>query len=325
MTLYRFDPDEMLALAADLRRAADNAGTASLALLTTPTYGLPPEAQGLVDDQTRALWRLLAAADSSLTGAARHLARMAAAVNRAERADDGKLRAAGLDVSQATKGGEVVIKLLGDRATRTRRPLGDRARQWATLLGAITGNKAVDQAVAWSEWRKALRASNVAPDSSAGRKISATLRQRTRDSIDALRRAQPGNVKVPDVPGEGKWRQWTRRLVGLAPGPVGDAADVVGYVSAARKLRADEPQTGVSQAFTDVRDFVDLAAASAHLAADVQLKTPLTAPAAPISEGIGLGADGVVLVMDVTNEARKGIDHTIDNIGDGFRSLVLGP
>lgn len=322
MTVYRFDPQEMAALAAVLRRAAESAGTASRALLMTNTYGLPPEAQGLVESQTRALWLLLARADTSLAGAAGYLTRMAGAVRRA---DDPKLRAAGLDLVRVTKGGEVVIKELGDRANRTRTPLGNRAHRWATLFGALTGSKAVDLAVGWSEWRSALRQANVSRGSSTAQKVSAALRQRTASAIDEMNRLQPHKVKVPFPPDDGKWKQWARRVAGLSPGPAGDVADLVSYLSASRKLRADEPQTGVSQALTDVRDFVDLVGASNHLAADVYIKHPLTAPAAVINEGIGLGADAVVLTMDTTNEARKGLGRTIDNIAEGFQSLGRPP
>lgn len=317
MTVYRFDPGEMVALAGDLRRAAEAADSASLALLTVPTHGLPPEAAGLVEGQTRALWRLLAQGAEGLTGGARYLTRMAGAVRRA---DDPTLRAAGLDLVRVTRGGEVVFNVVGDLAARRRQPAGTHARRLAALLGSLSGEKAVGQAVAWSEWRRALRSANVG-DSSTARKISATLRERTRGAIETMERVQPGRARVPDLD-EGKWKQWSRRVAGLAPGPAGDAADVVGYVSASRRLRHDEPQTGLSQAATDVRDFVNLVAASNHLAADVLIKTPITAPAAPINEGMGLAADAVVLTLDGANEARKGLGRAVDQIGDGFTSLV---
>jgi len=106
---------------------------------------------------------------------------------------------------------------------------------------------------------------------------------------------------------------------------VGDTADFVGYLAAGHKLRTDEPQTGISQALTDIRDFVDLAGASGHLATDVLIKTPITAPAAPITEGIALTADGVTLTMDTANEARKGLGATAENFVDGLRSLARPP
>lgn len=318
MTVYRFDPAEMQALAGDLRRAADAVNSASLALLTVPTYGLPPEAAGLVEGQTRALWRLLAQGAEGLTGGARYLTRMAAAVRKA---DSPALKAAGLDLVRVTKAGEIVFTAANDLVNGRKQPAGTHARRLAALLGLISGEKAVSQAVGWSEWRKALRDAKVG-DSSAARKISAALRERTRAAIENLDRVQPGRVRVPFDPDEAKWKQWSRKVAGLLPGPAGDAADVVSYVSASRRLRHDEPQTGISQAATDVRDFVNLVAASNHLAADVLIKSPFTAPAAAINEGFGLAADGVVLTLDTANEARKGIGRTIERIGDGFKSLV---
>lgn len=321
MTVYRFDPAEMLALAGDLRRAANAANSASLALLTVPTHGLPPEAADLVEGQTRALWRLLAQGAEGLTGGARYLTRMAGAVRKA---DSPTLKAAGLDLVRVTKGGEVVFSVLGDLATGKKQPAGTHARRLATLLGLTSGEKVVLQAVGWSEWRKALRDANVG-DSSTARKISATLRERTRATIENMERVQPGRVRVPFDPDASKWKQWSRKVAGLAPGPAGDAADVAGYVAASRKLRHDEPQTGVSQAATDVRDFVNLVANSNHLAADVLIKTPITAPAAPINEGIGLAADAVVLTLDGANEARKGLGRAVDQIEEGFKSLARPP
>ncbi|GAA4463308.1 hypothetical protein [Phytohabitans houttuyneae] len=318
MTVYRFDPEEMRGLAADLRRAADAAGAASLALIAVPTDGLPPEAAGLVAAQTRALWRLLAQGQSSLTGGARYLTGMATAVRKA---DDPTLRAAGLNLLTVTKAGEIVLKEISDRATGHRTALPDRARRWARILGTVSGEKAVLSAVGWSEWRKALRDAGVTPGSPLRRQIYETIRARAQSNIDEIQRYR-GNSAPPDG---GKGKQWGRRVSGLAPGPAGDLADLAAYLHASRKLRADEPQTGVAQVATDIRDFADLVAASNHLAADALIKTPLTAPAAVINEGIGLGADAVVLTLDSVNEARKGVDRVIDSVGDGFKSLARLP
>jgi len=322
MTLYRFDPAQMVGLADDLRRAADRAGAASFQLLAVPTYGLPPEAKGLVEGQTRSLWRLLARGEAVLTDSSRYLTRMSTAVRKA---DDATLRAAGLDVVRVTKGGKIIIEELGDRATRTRRPLGERGRRWASLLGTLSDRKAIDQMVSWSQWHKALRDAKVDPRDPVARQIAQTIRHRAAQNVADLQARQPGRVRLPFDPDEGKWKRWVRRVVGLSPGPVGDIADGVGYLAASHKLRTDEPQTGLSQALTDIRDFTDLMGASGHVATDLLVKTPITAPAAPITEGIALVADGATLTMDTANEARKGLGATAENFVDGLRSLSRPP
>jgi hypothetical protein len=323
MTTYVFDPGEMRGFAGDCRRAAGALNDASVSMLMVQTAGLPPEAAGRVEAQCRSLWLMLAAGADGLKGGASLLGQMASAV---ERADSKSMNVAGLDLVRTTKGGEKIFRELSDAAYRKPASLGDRARRWANALGALTGKKAIDQAVSWTEWQKALREAKVDPSTSAGRRLSAALAKRANDALDEARELNRRVLTPPPVDAtDGKLKQWLRRLSGYVPGPAGDAADLFGYLSASQKLREDEPQTGVSQAATDVRDFVDLVGASNHLAADVFFKSPVTAPAGVINEGIGVGADGVVLGMDGLNEARKQVDSTIDTIGDGFKSLAMGP
>lgn len=314
---YVFDTDEMRGLADHVRCTGEDVGDAASPLLTAQFHAaqLPPEARGLVEAQCRALWRLVHQGSASLSDSARYLHRTAEAV---EKADRSSWTAAGLRLVKITKTGEAVADELADTVSGKPVALDDRARRWAGVLGTLTGVTAVGLAVQWSEWRAALRESNVSRRSPAARKFSAALAQRTRESIERnLRRttSPPPGVK------DGKWKQWGRRVAGYVPG-AGDLADLAGYAVASTKLRSDEPQTGISQAATDVRDFVDLVAASNHLAADFLFKHPLTAPAGVINEGIGFGADGVTLGLDTLNEARKALGSVQDKIEDGFTSLI---
>ncbi len=97
-----------------------------------------------------------------------------------------------------------------------------------------------------------------------------------------------------------------RKVAGAAPF-LGAVADVQQYAFDGEKLRRDEPQTGVSQALTDVRDFTALVGSSNHLAADAwAVAGPLGVPGAAINEGIGYSADLVVLGMDSTATAARG-------------------
>jgi hypothetical protein len=291
-----------------------------MALFTVTGDGLPPEARGRVESQCKAIARLLSSGGESLRGGASLLAQMASAV---EHADSKSMKVAGLDLVRTTKTGEVVIRELSDAAYRKPARLGERAMRWAKALGAVTGVKAVDQALGWLEWQKALKQARVDPSTSAARKLSAALQRRTLEALDEAheldrRRAAP----PPFDPKASKTKQWVRRLLGYLPGPAGDAADAMGYLAASQKLREDEPQTGISQAVTDVRDFLDLAAASNHLAADVLFKHPLTAPAGAINEAAGLATDGVVLAMDGIDAVADEADKVIDSIGDGFKALA---
>ena len=315
---YVFDTDEMRGPADHVRRAGEDVGDAAHPLMTAQFHAaqLPPEARGLVESQCRALWRLVHRGAASLSGGARYLHRTAEAV---EKADRSSWTAAGLRLVKITKTGEAVADEIADVVTGKPAALSDRARRWAGVLGTLSGITAVGLAVEWSEWRTALRESNVSRHSSAARKFSAALTQRTWEGVEKNlgRAASP----PPDF-SDGKGKQWGRRVAGYLPGPAGDFADLAGYAAASAKLRSDEPQTGISQAATDVRDFVDLFAASNHLAADILIKHPITAPAGVINEGVAIGADGVTLGLDTLNETRKALGSAKDTIEDGFSSLI---
>ncbi|MGH3731407.1 MAG: hypothetical protein ACRDTU_22085, partial [Micromonosporaceae bacterium] len=270
MSTYVFDPDAMRHYAGTVRSAGTAVNNAALQLLMVQPIGLPPEAQGRVESQCTALWRMLSQGASGLDGGAGLLTRMAGAV---ERADSATLKVAGLDLVRVTRTGDVVIRELSDRAYGRKGPLGERALRWAKALGAVTGKKAIDVAVGYAEFRKAAREAKVS--GSAARVLSATLKKRALDALDEANelRNRPKSVPLTDLR-ESNSKRWANRLLGYVPGPLGDAADVLGYVAASEKLRADEPQTGLSQAATDLRDGVNLGAASFHLAADGLFKTP---------------------------------------------------
>lgn len=315
---YVFDTDEMRGLADHVRRAGEQVGDAAHPLMTAQFQAgrLPPEARGLVETQCRTLWLLLHRGAAGLAGGARYLNRTAEAV---EQADRSSWTAAGLRLVKITKTGEAVADEIADVVTGKPTALSDRARRWAGVLGTLTGVTAVGLAVQWSQWRTALRESNVSRHSPAAHRLSAALGRRTREGVEQnLRRS----ASPPPDFRDGKGKQWSRRVAGYLPGPAGDLADLAGYAVAGAKLRSDEPQTGISQAATDVRDFVDLFAASNHLAADIFFKHPLTAPAGVINESVAIGADGVTLGLDTLNEARKALGSTKDKIEDGFSSLT---
>lgn len=315
---YEFDPVEMRAFSADLRRAYDALQTAGLGLLIAAGQAgtLPPEARGLVEGQCRSLGRLLAAAADGLAGGRRYLDRTAAAV---ERAGESSWQPTGVKV---TKVGNAVVAELADRGSVKKATRADRARRWGGVLASLTGVKAVGQAVAWSDWKKALTGAKVARGTPAARAFAATLDRRAVDGV----RANAGfdRRRLPSTPGDSGLRRLGRTAVGAAPW-AGDVADGMQYLADGEKLRRQEPQTGLAQAATDTRDFVALVGSSNHLAADVFSKHPVTLPAALINETVGYGADGVVLALDGANEVRKGADAAIDRIGDGFRSLVRPP
>jgi hypothetical protein len=312
---YVFVPEEMRGLAADLRRAGDGLQAAGLPLIRAQLNAgeLPPEARGPVESQCRSIWKLLDAGGESLAGGARHLDRTAAAV---EQADSSSWRAAGLKV---TKVGKAVVTELADRGSAKPADPAGRARRWAGVLGTLTGVGAIGAALGWAEWRRALREAKVSRGSPAARKLSAGLQRRVgegvRENLGWDRRP------VPYRGDDGFLRRLGRKATGYVP-VAGDAADVAGYLAASEKLRRGEPQTGLAQAATDVRDFTDLTASSFHVAADALSKSIVTLPAAVPAEAVGIGGDAVVLGLDTANEARKALGTVEEQLEDGFESLV---
>lgn len=290
----------MRALASTLDRAQSALRSASQALLVVDTGGLPAQLAATVEAERRSLGSQLAGTGAGLEAGSRYLTRTAEKVEHLD--ETGFFAATGVGV----KVGDAIFGELTDFGLHKSDLVG-RARRWAGVLGALTGTKALVQAAAWHEWGATARALANREEwrsATAVGRLRAVLDER----IGAGLRANYG-VRTPASygPKAGKGlRKLGAKLFGAIP-LVGGLADFQQYLAAGAKLRRDEPQTGVSQVLTDIRDGTALLAASAHLEADLfVLGGPFGVPEAGLAEGIGYAADGVVLGMDTTATAAKG-------------------
>ena len=309
---FVFAPGEMRALAGTLDRARTALNAASIALLVVDTSGLPAALQSAVEAERRSLGSQLSGTGSGLAAGSSYLTRTAEQVEQLDRSGFFASTQAGVKIGAAVFGD--LADLAVDKTDRA-----GRARRWATALGALTGTKALAQAAGWHEWGTAAR-------KLANRESwrSATSVQRLRQVMDERIGAGLRNnyrIRTPGSYGpdaDSGWRDKAGRKVGGAAPFVGALADLQQYAFDSEKLRRDEPQTGVSQALTDVRDFTALVGSSNHLAADAwAVAGPLGVPGAAINEGIGYGADLVVLGMDSAATVGKGAVAAGGDVVDG--------
>ena len=297
---FVFAPGEMRALAGTLDRARAALSSASIALLVVDTSGLPAALASAVEAERRSLGSQLSGTGSGLEAGSRYLTRTAERVEHLDRTGFFTSTQAGVKV------GNAIFGELADLG-RHKSDRAGRARRWATALGALTGTKALVQAAGWHEWGAAARKL-----ANRDEWRSATTVQRMRAVLDerigaGLRANHRVRTPASEGPRSGQgWRKAGSKLAGAAP-YAGAIADAQQYLYDGEKLRRDEPQTGVSQVLTDVRDVTALAGSSNHLAADAwAVAGPLGVPGAAINEAFGYGADLVVLGMDGTATAAKG-------------------
>jgi len=307
---FVFAPGEMRALAGTLDRARSALSAASLALLVVDTSGLPGELVAAVEAERRSLGSQLAGTGAGLEAGSRYLTRTAEKVEHLDRT--GFFTATGVGV----KVGNAIFGELTDLGLHKSDRAG-RARRWAGVLGLLTGTKALGQAAGWHEWGATAR---TLANRDEWRSASAVQRMRAvlDERIGGGLRANYG-VRTPASygPKAGKGlRKPAAKLFGAIP-YAGVVVDAQQYLADGEKLRRDEPQTGLSQAATDVRDFMALAGSSNHLAADAWgAAGPLGVPGAAINESFGYGADLVVLGMDTTATAAKGAVAAADAVAD---------
>ena len=297
---FVFAPGEMRALAGTLDRCRAALGRGVAGTARGRHQRAAGGAASAVEAERRSIGSQLSGTGSGLEAGSRYLTRTAEQV---EQLDESGFFAS---TNAGVKVGAAIFGELADLGVHKSDPAG-RARRWATALGALAGTKALVQAAGWQEWGAAAR-------KLAGRDEwrSATTVQRLRSVLDdrvgaGLRANHRLRTPAADGPQAGQgWRKAGARAAGAAP-YVGALADAHQYLYDREKLRRDEPQTGVSQALTDVRDVTALVGSSNHLAADVwAVAGPLGVPGAAINEGFGYGADLVVLGMDGTAAAAKG-------------------
>lgn len=298
---FVFAPGEMRALAGTLDRARSGLSAAALALLVVDTAGLPGELAGAVEAERRSLGSQLAGTGAGLEAGARYLTRTAEQVEHLD--DTGFFTSTGVGV----KVGNAIFGELTDLGLH-RSDRAGRARRWAGALAAVTGTRALGQAAAWHEWGATAR---TLANRDEWRSATAVrrLRQVLDERVGGGLRADYG-VRTPASygPEAGRGlRKPAAKLFGAVP-YAGVVVDAQQYLADGEKLRRDEPQRGLSQALTDVRDLTALAGSSNHLAADAWAAAgPLGVPGAAINEGFGYGADLVVLGMDTTATAAKGV------------------
>jgi hypothetical protein len=311
-----FAPAEMRQLAATLDRGRSGVADAELALLMVDTSGLPATVQSAVDSELASLRRVLAAVSNGLAAGTRYVSRTAEQVERLD--DQGFFRQHGplVKVGDAVLGEVVDIGLdRGDRA--------GRARRWARVLAALTGTSVLAQAAGWSEWRATARTLANGDGWRTATRV-AKLRAVVDARAGAGMRANHG-VRIPSREGPRAgtgFRRAGKSLAGALP-YAGTAADAWQYLADGERLRQDEPQTGVSQALTDIRDFTALVGSSNHLAADAwSLAGPIGLPGEAINETIGYTADGAVLAMDGTAWAGKRVAHAGHAVLDKAGGLV---
>jgi hypothetical protein len=312
---FVFAPGEMRSLSGTLDRARAALGSASLALLAVDTTDLPAELASAVEAERRSLQSQMLGTQAGLEAGSRYLTRTAENVEHLD--DTGFFTSTGVGV----KVGNAIFGELTDLGLHKSDRAG-RARRWAGALGTLTGTSALSRAAAWHEWGAAAR---TLARRDAWR--TATAVQRASSVLDA--RIGGGlrsdfRVRTPASYGP-KAGQGVRKIGSKAFGAVpfvGAVVDGQQYLADGEKLRRDEPQTGVSQALTDVRDFTALVGSSNHLAADAWgVAGPLGVPGAAINEGIGYGADLVVLGMDSTAAAAKGVVAAGGAVADGAEGV----
>lgn len=312
---FVFAPGDMRALAGTLDRARSALISASLALLVVDTSELPGELASAVEAERRSLGGQLSGTQAGLEAGSRYLTRTAEKVEHLDQTGFFTSTGVGVKVGNAIFGELTDLGLhKSDRA--------GRGRRWAAALGALTGTKALSQAAAWHEWgataRKLARRDGWR-SATAVQRMDAVLKERVGGGL----RANYG-VRTPASYGP-KAGQGLRKIGSKAFGAtpyVGVVVDAQQYLADGEKVRRDEPQTGVSQALTDIRDVTALVGSSNHLAADAwAVAGPLGVPGAAINESIGYTADLVVLGMDGTAAAARGVVAAGGDVVDGAEGV----
>jgi len=302
-TRYLFVPGEMRQLAATLDRCKSAVDAAVVELLLVDTTLLPAQVRSTVESECAALRRQLGGVGDGVAAGARYVSHTAERVEQLDR--EGFFREHGtfVKVGDAVLGEAVDVGL--DRATT-----GGRARRWARVVAALTGVSVLAQAAGWSQWRSTAR---TLAKGDGWR--SATQVVRLRSVVEA--RVGDGlrsnyGVRRPRLEGPRAGSGFRRlgRIAASALPYAGTVVDGDQYLADSEKLRRDEPQTGLAQAATDVRDVVALVGSSNHLAADVwTIAGPIGLPGAAINETVGYAADGTVLAMDTTAWTAKKAAH----------------
>jgi hypothetical protein len=291
----------MRALAGTLDRARTALGSAASALFLVDTSELPGDLAGAVDAERRSLGSQLSGTQHGLEAGSRYLTRTAEKVEHLD--DSGFFSSTGTGV----KIGDAIFGEIADLGLHKKDRAG-RARRWAGALGALTGTSALGQAAGWQEWgatARKLASRKEWRSATAVQRMSQVLDERIGGGLRNNYGARTPSSYGPDA-GKG-WRRAGSKVAGGLP-YAGVALDVHTYLSDGEKVRRDEPQTGISQVATDVRDVTALIGSSNHVAADVwMLAGPVGVPGAAINEGIGYAADGLVLAMDGTVTVAKGV------------------
>lgn len=281
-----FNPGRMGDWAGALRDMGGQAGAVSSMLFLADSTGLPPDIAGEVEAEIESLRRLLDACEATLDGSGRYLSGVA---TRVRQSDDDPGDPLGLTL---VKGVATVGPAEAAAWGRGQSLDGKRVHGLAGLAASLTGVGALEKAVRWSAWNHAVRTSGIQASAGRRRKLAGAVRQRM---------AEGAATPDLDARADNRRRNLARALGRLAP-VAGAASSLDAYVGASRKFQADEPQTGISQVATDVRDLTALVAASYNLEAEVPFLAPVAKP-------IGLVTDGAVLAMDTGySMAEKGHD-----------------